>query len=81
MPERLKPFTTPSGFFKMTLDIYTGAQRHYTDTLITFANDGPWDLAMLLRGDKHLPRDFRIHKDYVECTDPARKERIRPSSQ
>jgi uroporphyrinogen-III decarboxylase len=75
--ERIKPFTEPSGYFKMTLDIYRAAQRRYGDTLITFANDGPWDLAMLLRGDKLLPRDFRIHKDYVEATEPARKAKIR----
>jgi uroporphyrinogen-III decarboxylase len=74
---RIKPFAEPSGYFKMTLDIYREAQRRYSDTLITFANDGPWDLAMLLRGDKLLPRDFRIHKDYVEASDPARKAKIR----
>jgi len=73
----IQPFTEPTGTFKMTLDIYRQAQNRYTDTLITFPNDGPWDLAMLLRGDQHLPRDFRIHKDYTETADPARREKIR----
>ena len=75
--ERIRPLAEPAGYFKMTLDIYRAAQHTYTDTLITYPNDGPWDLAMLLRGDKYLPRDFRIHKDYVETDDPARKEKIR----
>lgn len=74
---RIEPFTEATGTFKMTLDIYREAQRRHPDTLITFPNDGPWDLAMLLRGDQHLPRDFRIHKDYVESMDPARRDKIR----
>ena len=74
---KIAPPSEPSGYFKMTLDIYREAQKRYPDTLITFPNDGPWDLAMLLRGDKHLPRDFRLYKDYVEAKDPARKEKIR----
>jgi hypothetical protein len=45
--------------------------------MITFPNDGPWDLAMLLRGDKQLPLDFRIYKDYTETQDPDRKEKIK----
>ena len=75
--KRTKPFTEPSGYFKMTLDINREAQRRFPDTIITFSNDGPWDLAMLMRGDKQLPMDFRIYKDYVETDDPQRKEKIR----
>jgi uroporphyrinogen-III decarboxylase len=75
--KRIKPFTEASGYFKMTLDINREAQRRFPDTMITFSNDGPWDLAMLLRGDKQLPMDFRIYKDYTEAKDPARKEKIR----
>lgn len=74
---RLQPLVEPTGYFKTTLDIYREAQLRYPDTLITYANDGPWDLAMLLRGDKNLPRDFRLYKDYVEARDPNRKEKIR----
>ena len=74
---RIKPFTEASGYFKMTLDINREAQRRFSDTMITFMNDGPWDLAMLLRGDKQLPLDFRLYKDYTETQDPQRKEKIR----
>ncbi len=74
---RIKPFTEPSGYFKMTLDINREAQRRFPDTMITFMNDGPWDLAMLLRGDKQLPMDFRLFKDYVETQDPQRRDKIR----
>jgi uroporphyrinogen-III decarboxylase len=74
---KIKPFTEPSGYFKKTLDIYREAQRRFPDTMITFPNDGPWDLAMLLRGDKQLPLDFRIYKDYTETQDPQRREKIR----
>jgi uroporphyrinogen-III decarboxylase len=75
--KKLKPFTEPAGYFKMTLDINREAQRRFPDTMVTFSNDGPWDLAMLLRGDKQLPTDFRIYKDYTEAKDPLRKEKIR----
>jgi uroporphyrinogen-III decarboxylase len=71
------PLKEPSGHFKMALDIYRDTQRRHPDTLITYVNDGPWDLAMLLRGDQHLPRDFRLYKDFVETTDPARREKIK----
>lgn len=74
---RIRPFLEPAGYFKMTLDINREAQRRFSDSMITFMNDGPWDLAMLLRGDKQLPIDFRIHKDFVETTDPQRKEKIK----
>jgi uroporphyrinogen-III decarboxylase len=75
--KKIKPFTEATGYFKMTLDLYREAQRRFPDTMITFPNDGPWDLAMLLRGDKQLPRDFRIYKDYSETQDPQRKEKIK----
>ena len=75
--KKIKPFTAPSGYFKMTLDINREAQRRFPDAMITFMNDGPWDLAMLLRGDKQLPMDFRIYKDYTETKDPARREKIK----
>lgn len=70
----IAPPKEPSGYFKMALDIHREVQRHQA---LFYVNDGPWDLAMLLRGDQNLPRDFRLHKDYVEATDPARKEKIR----
>jgi hypothetical protein len=70
----MAPLETLSGCFKMAMDIHREIQR---DQVLTFVCDGPWDLAMLLRGDQNLPKDFRIYKDYVETTDPARKERIR----
>ncbi len=75
--KKIKPMEEATGYFKMTLDINREAQRRFTDSMITFMNDGPWDLAMLLRGDKKLPIDFRIYKDYVETNDPERKEKIR----
>ncbi len=75
--KKIKPFTEATGYFKMTLDIYREAQRRFPNTMITFPNDGPWDLAMLLRGDKNLPMDFRLYKDYIETQDPQRRERIK----
>jgi uroporphyrinogen-III decarboxylase len=74
---KIKPPTAPTGYFKMALEINREAQRRFPDTLIAYTSDGPWDLAMLLRGDKELPMDFRIYKDYTESADPARKEKIR----
>jgi uroporphyrinogen-III decarboxylase len=73
----IAPLSEPSGYFKMSLDTYREAPRRFPDALILYVNDGPWDLAMLLRGDQHLPRDFRLYKDYVETTDPVRKEKIK----
>jgi hypothetical protein len=61
----------------MYFDINREAQRRFPDTLIFPVFDGPWDLAMLLRGDQHLPMDFRLHKDYTETRDPARRQKIR----
>ncbi len=74
---RIQPYTEPSGYFKMALDINREAQQRFPDTMVTFMNDGPWDLAMLLRGDKQLPMDFRLYKDYTETSDPLRKQKIR----
>ena len=75
--KKIKPFTQATGFFKMTLDINREAQRRFSDSMVTFMNDGPWDLAMLLRGDKQLPMDFRLHKDYTETQDPERRAKIK----
>jgi len=66
----------PAGHFKMYLDILNEAQRRHPDMLMPLTLDGPWDLAMLLRGDDKLPLDMRLHKDYVETDDPVRKEKI-----
>jgi hypothetical protein len=43
---RIDPPSEPAGYFKMTRDLCGEAQHLYPDTLITFANDGPWDQAM-----------------------------------
>lgn len=75
--ERIQPPEKASGYLKMNFDIHLEAQRKYTDTMINLAFDGPWDMAMLLRGDRYLPMDLRIHKDYTEAKDPALKEKIR----
>jgi len=69
--------TEPAGYLKMYFDINKEAQRRYPDTLIYPVFDGPWDLAMLLRGDRHFPMDFRLHKDYVESTDSEKRAKIR----
>ena len=74
---RIQPFTQPGGYYGMALNIYREAQRRFPNTMITFPNDGPWDLAMLLRGDKQLPLDFKLYKDYTETQDPQRREKIR----
>ena len=70
----IAPLKEPTGDFKLALDIHREVQRRQ---LCFFVSDGPWDLAMLLRGDQNLPRDFRLYKDYIETTDPVGKERIR----
>ena len=75
--DRLAPPTAPKGYFKIYLDTIREAQQRLSDTMITYVNDGPWDLAMLLRGDQYLPLDFRIYKDYQNTEDPERKEKIR----
>jgi uroporphyrinogen-III decarboxylase len=74
---RIAPLAEPVGYFKVYLDTIREAQRRLSDTMITYVNDGPWDLAMLLRGDQHLPLDFRLFKDYTETDDPVRREKIK----
>jgi len=66
-----------SGYLKMVFDINKEVQRRYPDALVILTLDGPWDLAMLLRGDRDLPTDLRIHRDYTEAKDQAIRDRIR----
>lgn len=66
-----------TGHLKMYLDIILEIQRRHPELILPLIFDGPWDLAMLLRGDDKLPLDMRLHKDYVETSDPVRKEKIR----
>jgi hypothetical protein len=66
-----------TGYLKMVFDINKEAQRRYPDSLIMMTFDGPWDLAMLLRGDRDLPADMRIHRDYTEANDQTTRDKIR----
>jgi hypothetical protein len=66
-----------TGYLKMVFDINKEAQRRYPDSPVLLMLDGPWDLAMLLRGDHDLPTDMRIHRDYAEAKDQATKDKIR----
>lgn len=66
-----------TGYLKMYFDINKEVQRRYPDALAMVMMDGPWDLAMLLRGDRDLPTDLRIHKDYTEAKDQATRDKIR----
>jgi hypothetical protein len=66
-----------TGYLKMVFDINKEVQRRHPDSLVILSLDGPWDLAMLLRGDRALPTDLRAHKDYSEATDQATKDKIR----
>jgi len=66
-----------TGYLKMVFDINKEAQRRYPDAIILVMMDGPWDLAMLLRGDRELPTDLRIYKDYTEAKDQATRDKIR----
>jgi hypothetical protein len=66
-----------TGYLKMSFDINKEAQRRYPDSLFMLVTDGPWDLAMLLRGDRELPTDMRIHRDYAEAKDQATRDKIR----
>lgn len=75
--EKIKLSEKPTGYLKMYFDIIAEAQKRYPDMLIPLTFDGPWDLAMLLRGDDKLPTDMRLHKDYRETDDPVRKRKIR----
>ena len=74
--ERIKPPQQATGHLKMYFDINKELQRRHPDSLFPLLFDGPWDLAMLLRGDSHLPSDMRIHKDYVEAKDQVTRDRI-----
>ena len=66
-----------TGYLKMVFDINREVQRRYPDSLVILTLDGPWDLAMLLRGDHDLPTDLRIHRDYTEAKDQATRDKIR----
>ena len=66
-----------TGYLKMVFDINKEVQRRYPDALVMVMMDGPWDLAMLLRGDRELPTDLRIYKDYSEAKDQATRDKIR----
>jgi uroporphyrinogen-III decarboxylase len=66
-----------SGYLKMYFDINKEVQRRYPDSLAMVTLDGPWDLAMLLRGDRELPMDLRVYRDYTEAKDQATRDKIR----
>jgi hypothetical protein len=66
-----------TGYLKMVFDINKEVQRRYPDAVVVLTLDGPWDLAMLLRGDHDLPTDLRIHRDYTEAKDQASRDKIR----
>lgn len=74
--QNLKLPDEPTGHLKMYFEINKEAQRRHPEMMIPVSFDGPWDLAMLLRGDDKLPLDMRLHKDYMETDDPVRKEKI-----
>ncbi len=74
---RIKIPQQATGYLKMVLDINKEAQRRYPDAMILVMMDGPWDLAMLLRGDRELPTDLRIHRDYTKAKDQAVRDKIR----
>jgi len=74
---RIKIPQTAGGYLKMYFDINKEVQRRYPDALAMVMMDGPWDLAMLLRGDRELPKDLRLHKDYSQAKDQAARDRIR----
>ena len=79
-PEDIAKIEIPqeaTGYLKMVFDINKEGQRRYPDALFMLMMDGPWDLAMLLRGDHDLPKDLRIHRDYVEAKDQATRDKIR----
>jgi hypothetical protein len=67
----------PVGYLKMYFDINKEVQRRYPDSLCMTSFDGPWDLGMLLRGDRELPTDLRLHKDHTEAKDQATRDKIR----
>ncbi len=75
--QKIKIPEEATGHLKMYFDTISEIQRRHPELFLTLTLDGPWDLAMLLRGDDKLPLDMRIHKDYYETDDPIRKEKIR----
>ncbi len=75
--QKIVPPSTPSGYFKAYLEMYKKGPQLFPNSFFFYVNDGPWDTAMLLRGDQHLPRDFRLYKDYVESKDEERRKKIR----
>jgi hypothetical protein len=75
--EKIKIPQQATGYLKMVFDINQELQRRHPDALVILSFDGPWDLAMLLRGDRALPTDLRIYKDYTEAKDQATKDKIR----
>lgn len=66
-----------TGHLKMYFDITDELVRRHPDSMFFLLFDGPWDLAMLLRGDRDLPADLRIHRDYSEAKDQATRDKIR----
>ncbi len=66
-----------TGHLKMYFDINKELQHRHPDSFFIIMFDGPWDLAMLLRGDRALPTDMRIHKAYTEAKDQATRDKIR----
>lgn len=75
--DKIKVPQQATGYLKMVFDINKEAQRRYPDALVMVMMDGPWDLAMLLRGDRELPTDLRIHKDFMQAKDQAMRDKIR----
>ncbi len=75
--EKIKIPEEATGYLKMVFDINKEAQRRYPDAIVLVMMDGPWDLAMLLRGDRELPTDLRIYKDYTAARDQATWDKIR----
>lgn len=75
--DKLELPTEVTGYFKMHADLTKTAQKQLSETMAQFAVNGPWDMAMLLRGDSKLPLDLRFHKDYYETDDPKRREKIK----
>jgi hypothetical protein len=75
--QRIRPPEEATGYLEMYFDITKEIQRRHPELFLPLTLDGPWDLAMLLRGDDKLPLDMRLHKDYVETDDPDRREKIK----
>jgi hypothetical protein len=75
--EKIKIPQEATGFLKMVFDINKEVARRYPDAMTMVMMDGPWDLAMLLRGDRELPADLRTYKDYTEAKDQATRDKIR----